>query len=47
MPHWRYSAAERVVLDLTTGAVRDGVLEIDPVALGNPEQVGGLSLIHI
>src|SRR4051795_13305193 len=35
------SAADGVVLDLTTGTVRDGVLQVDPVALRDSEQVGG------
>src|SRR5689334_1889069 len=35
------SAADGTVLDLTTGPVRDRMLEVDPVTLGNPEQVGG------
>src|SRR5262249_9645191 len=39
------SAADRVVLDLTTclaaGALGDRVLQVDPVALGNAEQIGG------
>src|ERR1700756_5356068 len=41
MRRWRSSATDGAVLHLTTGAFGDGVLQIDPVTLGNAEQVGG------
>src|SRR6476659_10510999 len=34
------STPDGAVLDLTTGAICDRMLEVDPVALGDPEQVG-------
>ena len=34
------STADDAVLDLATGTLCNCVLQLDPVALGNPEQVG-------